>query len=524
MTDFNDRCTTAFTVDASKRVKPSYGLVLGVGEYQAEQCYFLEKHRRHARALHGYGTIAGLAVSVRDTAGGPEIRVSPGLAIDPHGRDICVPETQCALLNDWLRQRQEAGDLPLPPAGSPPERLSTHVVLCYRECETDQVPIPVGPCQSLDETTVASRIQDAFELRLSDSPPAQIEVEAMRDLAAILARVSIGTGPDALTTADALVAEIRTLGPAASPPEAGPSLPLDFLLHPDFAADTLRTALRVFITEVRPLLVPEGGGCLNGPADETCVLLARLDFDVDSVGGEPQITGDVEILEEDRPLLLPGGLHDTAWLLSAGTPQAAAADVTTVPSSATMLLGPALAEATNSRSGRAAAGNGLPALRFRRNGAATFGFAPPPDWRTDVPAELRLHWAHTGDASGAPPLQWLAILRLIESGDALSLPISETPPRSLFETISERIGIVIPADIVPSRLPAAATRLSVSVDAAAHDQLLTTETASLPIPEATGALLGALDVWLTSATSIPTDLSIFLVSAELTYRRRGGLS
>jgi hypothetical protein len=302
--DFNERCATPFAVDPHKRVSYSYGLVLGVGEFRTEQSYLLEKHRRHARSLHGYGTVAGLAVSVRDTVNGPELRVSPGLAIDPKGREICVPEAQCALLNDWLLQRRQAGEFSPPLDTSPPTQVTAYVTLCYRECETDKVPIPVGPCHSLDKSSVASRIQDAFELRLTETPPAQVEEDAMRGLAAIMARVSTGTGPGALTTPDPLVAEIRALAPDQSPPAITGSMPPDFVLDPAHADAIVSTALRVFVTEVRPLLVPEGGGCLDGPRDPTCVLLAQVGFDIDEVGGVPQVAGAVHIGEDARPLLL----------------------------------------------------------------------------------------------------------------------------------------------------------------------------------------------------------------------------
>lgn len=510
--DFNDHCATPFANDARKRVEYNYGLVLGVGEFRTEQAYFLEKHRSHARGLHGYGTVAGLAVRTRDTANGPEVRVSPGLAIDPHGQEICVPETQCALLNNWLRQQQQDGDLSATLDGSPPGHVSAYVTLCHRECETDKVPIPVGPCHSLDTSSVPSRIQDAFELRLADRPPAQVEEDAIRLLCALMARVSVGTGPGALTTPDALVTEIRALVPDQSPPEIGDSIPPDFLLDPDQAHEILRTALRVFVTEVRPLLVPEGGGCLDGPRDATCVLLARLDFDIQDVGGVLQVLGAVQITQDDRPLLLSTSALQMQWFESMLPAVATGAEGTSplrpvslpdtalftpapVPGPRTLVLGPAAAEPVDNLVVRRSLGNVLPALRFRRNGAVTFGFPPPADLVPGTPFQLRLHWAYSRTTGAVPPLAWVATLRMLAVGDDLSASI-----------------------------PGASATIQPSISAADPGRLLATDPIDLRVRAPAQPLLGLLEVRLTSRQAIPQGLDIYLVSAELTYTERGGTS
>jgi hypothetical protein len=490
--DFNDRCATLFAAETHKRVNYAYGLVLGVGEFRTEQSYFLEKHRRHARSLHGYGTVAGLAVGVRDTAAdGPEIRVSPGLAIDPHGREICVPEAQCAPLDGWLLQRAQAGELSPPLDASPPGRVRAYVTLCYRECETDKVPIPVGPCHSLDKSSVASRIQDAFELRIVETPPAQVEEEALRRLAAVMARVSVA--PGGMTTPDALVAEIRALAPEASPPDEPGSMPPDFLLDPQHAAAIVRAALRVFVTEVRPMLVPEGGGCLNGPRDATCLLLAQLDFDVEEAAGVPRVSGPVQITEDERPLLLPtralqgrldGGAGSAApWALSA-------------PGSNSLLFAPQWAEPVSNLVTIEPLGNALPALRFRRNGAALFSFRLPPNLDAGGPYSLRLEWAYSRPAGAAPSLAWNATLRLLSAGDSLTAPA-----------------------------PGATAALLPATAAADLGRLLVTERAELSLAAVPPQpRLGSLEVRLTSPAAIPADVEIYLVSAELAYTPRGGIS
>ena len=99
-------CTSTSLVqdalDPFKRVNYTMGLVLGVDEFTQEQTYLLERDRLHNRALHGYGTVHGLQVTVPPEAAEPMVMVTAGMAVDPQGQHICVPADQCARLNDWL--------------------------------------------------------------------------------------------------------------------------------------------------------------------------------------------------------------------------------------------------------------------------------------------------------------------------------------------------------------------------------------------------------------------------------------
>ncbi len=310
MNDFMTVCATLSNLDPYKRVNYANGLVLGADDLVQEQLYHLEKHRLHNRLLHGYGTLCGLQVSLSEPEDGPRLTVSPGVAVDPRGREIRVPEAYCANLRSWLESHAaEIQDrLAASPAPSPPEPLSLYLVLCYRECQTDEVPIPGGPCKTLEDSSVASRIQDAFELALRLDPPDQTEQEAVRDLVELLRSIAISDAPDGLTE-DGIAALVRGLtapgSPAlASPPLASPpgSPPFDVQhMHPDEVNALLRVALRVWVTEVRPSLLPSGANCAAGPPAEGCVLLAEVVLTLDSGLG---LVGDAVLDESQRPYLL----------------------------------------------------------------------------------------------------------------------------------------------------------------------------------------------------------------------------
>lgn len=321
MSDFTTEIPTQGPLHPYTRVRYPMGLVLGPDEFTQEQLYLMERDRLHNRALHGYGTIYGLNVAVHDSADGPEVMVSPGLAVDPTGQTIRVPSAQCAKLPKWLTRYQKQVEARF---GTPPHHVTLYVVLCYRECKTTMVPIRVGPCHSLEDSMAPSRIADDFALSLRLDPPAQVEEEVIRHFGALLGRIEITSEPGSFVTQADMEAYVRGLAagspPPASPPESGASL----RLHPDEACDILRSAFRVWATEVRPtLLATESKAGMTEPdtssvgflpaesVDDACVLLGRLDFGVNASG---EVAGPVSINDDQRPVLLHTRLLQE-WLL-----------------------------------------------------------------------------------------------------------------------------------------------------------------------------------------------------------------
>ena len=332
MSDFTSECPDTVTLDPYKRVCYTNGLVLGVDEFLQEELYLLEKHRLHNRSLHGYGTICGLQVSTREAGdAGPEVRVSPGLALDPVGHEIRVPQPQCARLDEWLLRNPEAAELV---AGSPAE-LTLFVVLCYRECKTDEVPIPSGPCRTLEDSTAPSRIADAFELSLRTEPPAQVEENAIRAFGDLLRAIEITDGSGGFETAEDVEEIVRSMI-SGSPPGFEPFLdasPPGIRVRDQDAEEVLRAAFRVWVTDVRPQLLADGRNCSAGPPREDCVLLAELAVPVAEVGEVLQVAGDadsIEIEEGDRPYLLQTRVLQECCIAHAGGGEGPEAPVVTV--------------------------------------------------------------------------------------------------------------------------------------------------------------------------------------------------
>jgi len=312
MSDFISVYPENKVMDPSKRVNYIHGLVLGVDEFKQEECYLLEKDRLHNRALHGHGTVCGLRVSQQDDAAGLQIRVDPGIAISPGGQVIQVPRIQCAILDEWLASHgEEIAELLGSPATGP---LSLYLMLCYRECKTDLVPIPTGPCQSLEETTAPSRIADDFSLSFElQAPPEEHFESAMQEFSDLLLNIPVEVG--GAMTLDDIKALVRSLipegSPSSSPPASAPGSPpsspaIADAIAPENVDDFFHAAFLVWVTEVKPCLITDTSECVPSDPYQNCVFLAQLNFDIETIDGITRLNPsmDVEVDEQLRLFLI----------------------------------------------------------------------------------------------------------------------------------------------------------------------------------------------------------------------------
>jgi hypothetical protein len=309
-------------LDPLKRVNYTFGLVLGVEEFVQSDTYFLAKHHTENRLLHGYGTVCGLDVAIQ-TAPQLEVQVTPGWAVNPRGQEIKVPQLMCLQVDNWLTTNLAALQSVLAQS-APPVTLNLCVVLCYRECKTDVVPIPGEPCRTQSSSMAPSRIADSFDLMLCldygasppvTSPPgssaagglclaapAQLEEDSVRALAALLSEFQIsGSGP--YLTLEQVEQLVLNLGQPAGSPPAGPP----YLVSAVDASVFRRAAIRTWITQVRPFICAAQGAGPCCPPPEKCVLLAELAVDLTG-GASEWLATSVSVDDSRRPLLLPVSL------------------------------------------------------------------------------------------------------------------------------------------------------------------------------------------------------------------------
>jgi hypothetical protein len=252
-------------LDPHKRVNYQLGLVLGEDEFRQDQFHHRERDHHATRALHGYGTVSGLGVFY--DAGSGRLHVRPGLAVDPAGHLICVPVEYCASVAGWLRDHAESDAV----SGGLPPNVTIHLVLCWTECATDDVPIPVDSCLSAEDSRAASRLKDSFELRLVLDPPPTVGEVA----------------PGSLDGLDVLVAELHGM------------LDVSGGSPPDLAG--VHALLRDWAVDRRPE-VAAGVPCLPAP-DATCVLLAHINLTIDDGPSGPSVST-ATVDDADRPILV----------------------------------------------------------------------------------------------------------------------------------------------------------------------------------------------------------------------------
>jgi hypothetical protein len=317
------------SLDPTKHVNFTLGMVLGVADFKQEFAYHAGHLRLLAREAIGYGTVNGLAVTFDTGTKGPRIVVSAGTAIMPSGQLVCVKPNQCAYLNEWLAANKTLIDRLVT---SPLDSVQLELVLCYNECSVDPVAIPGEPCRVESELTAPSRVADSFSLALREIAPQQQEEDLLREFAEWLRAVPVGGGggfTDADALAEALRLSVNTVdSPLASPPAVHISLgsPLSSLnVDPARWEEAAAAAFRVWVTEIRPrvhTVCPGGCGCCNDAKPSTadkdeddCLLLARVDIPVVPVPGGWEVS-DVNPPSKDesrRPVIVSLRLQQE-WL------------------------------------------------------------------------------------------------------------------------------------------------------------------------------------------------------------------
>ncbi len=304
--------------DLTKHVNFTSGMILGVDDFTQEFAYLAGRDRWMARDALGYGTISGLGVRIeKDAEKGFRVMILPGAAVSPRGQFICVPAAQCAYLNQWLAANAKdlnkhlPGGSASPPLTSPPidDELTLFVTLCFRDCLTDNVPIPGEPCRSEDELTAASRVKDDFSLELRFEAPKQPEEDAVRKYAEWLRQIKIVETGSSTPVNDFLEA-IRSqwLSSPSSPPVTSP--PMVLQIKTDDICEYMRAAFRLWVTELRIKLSDRKTDCavemIGGTDIEDCVLLAELRIPLVPLasGFKVSDTKETVVNEENRPFLL----------------------------------------------------------------------------------------------------------------------------------------------------------------------------------------------------------------------------
>jgi len=246
------------------------------------------------------------------------------------GQLICVHPAQCAVLNAWITANEQAvQNALLSPIGS---SIKLYLVVSYRDCPVDPVPIAGEPCRSADNLMAPSRIVDDFTLELRLTPPAQLEEDAIRDFVDWMNQIQIADAPGTFISLTDFENAIRAaLASSGSPPDPGVAFHLGsplagMQIHPANACTYMHAAFRIWATEVRPLFHSTltsascscGNSSASAPPPDSCLLLAELDVPLVNIGpGQNWRVNDeqsVVIDESRRPILVHTRMLQE-WLL-----------------------------------------------------------------------------------------------------------------------------------------------------------------------------------------------------------------
>lgn len=147
------------------------GKPMSAQDFLDEQNYFLGKHLRHNRFLHGWGTACGLAVREHPNPAcrNQYVLVEPGMAIDCCGHEIWV---RAPAMIDWRAAFLEAWRKANGPESEPddqPHRLS--LILRYAECPADPVPAVFQGCGSPEAACLPGKLIDGYRFEAALDRP-----------------------------------------------------------------------------------------------------------------------------------------------------------------------------------------------------------------------------------------------------------------------------------------------------------------------------------------------------------------
>jgi hypothetical protein len=126
-----------------KRVNPFQGLVIDADTWKDAHNYHRENMKLHIFAFHKTGIVSGLEISANNPPDA-SVNISPGIAIDPEGNSIILPQKQRYHLQTHEKRvvylviqfREIPGEPFQPPEGGQP----TRIMEAYRVQERDTLP------------------------------------------------------------------------------------------------------------------------------------------------------------------------------------------------------------------------------------------------------------------------------------------------------------------------------------------------------------------------------------------------
>lgn len=281
-------------------LRPATGMLLGSEDFEVLMGNPRAKHMVHNAWLHGRGVVWGLGLRKR---GDWDLEVSPGLAVDGHGRELHLDAPRRVSLRDLLEKQHD------PTCGK--REVTICLVLHFDSCLDAPVPALVEPCDVTRESTTMSRVVERVRLEAVLGCPAERTGDYHR------VRVLLGLD------------EVGGGGPAkeGGPDKAGERA---LALRREVAAAPASARARLLLRHFRCLAAedaadrrPDADECEGElfpvPGTDAGVVLGCLRLVVKDESGCPEIVGEPELDLCCRPVVVPTTvLQDLVCALAPG--------------------------------------------------------------------------------------------------------------------------------------------------------------------------------------------------------------
>ncbi|MBK1874914.1 hypothetical protein FE848_16950 [Marinobacter sp. 1-3A] len=160
-----------------RRVAYEAGMMLGLEATRDEQAYHRRRLTRHQYWLNGYGTLAGMRVTMTpgthdntaDSLTGLQLRVSSGTGIDGLGREVMMHESHCIRLAQWLAA--QPNERLLEGYDSDAGELWLKVTVRHKDCPIARQPVLTRRINAGSDAVQPSRTADSVELELIPELP-----------------------------------------------------------------------------------------------------------------------------------------------------------------------------------------------------------------------------------------------------------------------------------------------------------------------------------------------------------------
>lgn len=160
-----------------RRVAYEAGMMLGLESTKDEQAYHRRRLTRHQYWLNGYGTLAGMRVTMTpsthdnssDQLEDLQLRVSSGTGIDGLGREVMMHEGHCIRLTQWLAAQPD--EQLLEGFDSVAGELWLKVTVRYKDCPIARQPVLTRRINAGTDAVQPSRTADSVQLELIPELP-----------------------------------------------------------------------------------------------------------------------------------------------------------------------------------------------------------------------------------------------------------------------------------------------------------------------------------------------------------------